>query len=98
MADHTRARQADRRGGGQEQLTLTSALGSSEAAAIEVLALDELLASLHAVDERAAQIVELRYFGGYSEVEIAGMLGISDRTLRRDWRKARAFLLAEMSA
>ena len=46
----------------------------------------------------AAQIVELRYFGGYSEVEIAGMLGISDRTLRRDWRKARAFLLAEMSA
>ena len=96
LVDDARARKADKRGGGQEALTLPSALGSSEAAAIEVLALDELLASLHAVDERAAQIVELRYFGGYSEVEIAGMLGISDRTLRRDWRKARAFLLAEL--
>jgi RNA polymerase sigma factor (sigma-70 family) len=48
------------------------------------------------VDERAARIVELRYFGGYSEAEIARMLDISERTLRRDWRKARAFLLAEM--
>ena len=98
LVDDARARKADKRGGGQDALTLTSALGNGEAAAIEVLALDELLASLHAVDERAAQIVELRYFGGYSEIEIAGMLGISDRTLRRDWRKARAFLLAEMSA
>ena len=98
LVDDARARKADKRGGGQDALTLTSALGNGEAAAIEVLALDELLASLHAVDERAAHIVELRYFGGYSEVEIAGMLGISDRTLRRDWRKARAFLLAEMSA
>ena len=98
LVDDARARKADKRGGGQDALTLTSALDTGEAAAIEVLALDELLASLHAVDERAAQIVELRYFGGYSEIEIAGMLGISDRTLRRDWRKARAFLLAEMSA
>ena len=98
LVDDARARKADKRGGGQDALTLTSALDNGEAAAIEVLALDELLASLHAVDERAAQIVELRYFGGYSEIEIAGMLGISDRTLRRDWRKARAFLLAEMSA
>ena len=87
LVDDARARKADKRGGGQDALTLTSALGNGEAAAIEVLALDE----------RAAQIVELRYFGGYSEVEIAEMLGISDRTLRRDWRKARAFLLAEMS-
>ena len=98
LVDDARARKADKRGGGQDALTLTSALDNGEAAAIEVLALDELLASLHAVDERAAHIVELRYFGGYSEIEIAGMLGISDRTLRRDWRKARAFLLAEMSA
>jgi DNA-directed RNA polymerase specialized sigma24 family protein len=42
--------------------------------------------------------VELRYFGGYEETEIAAMLGITDRTVRRDWRKARAFLLAETSA
>ena len=98
LVDDARARKADKRGGGQDALTLTASSGGGDAAAVEVLALDELLASLHAVDERAAQIVELRYFGGYSEIEIAGMLGISDRTLRRDWRKARAFLLAEMSA
>ena len=93
-----RARKAEKRGGGQDALTLTSALGSDSTAVVEVLALDELLSALHRLDERAAQIVELRYFGGYSEIEIAQMLGISDRTLRRDWRKARAFLLAEMNA
>ncbi|MFN3310490.1 MAG: ECF-type sigma factor [Thermomonas sp.] len=96
LVDDARARKADKRGGGQEALTLTASLGSSEAAALEVLELDELLDSLHKLDARAAQIVELRYFGGYSEVEIAQMLDISERTLRRDWRKARAFLLAEM--
>jgi RNA polymerase sigma factor (TIGR02999 family) len=97
LVDDARARKADKRGGGIDALTLTTRIDAGERAVVEVLALDELLASLHALDERAAQIVELRYFGGYSEVEIAEMLGISDRTLRRDWRKARAFLLAEMS-
>ena len=98
LVDDARARKAEKRGGGQDALTLTSALGSDSTAVVEVLALDELLSALHRLDERAAQIVELRYFGGYSEIEIAQMLGISDRTLRRDWRKARAFLLAEMNA
>ena len=97
LVDDARARKADKRGGGQDALTLTTWIDAGERAMVDVLALDELLASLHAVDERAAQIVELRYFGGYSELEIAAMLGISDRTLRRDWRKARAFLLAEMT-
>lgn len=97
LVDDARARKADKRGGGVDALTLTTRIDAGERAVVEVLALDELLATLHALDERAAQIVELRYFGGYSEVEIAEMLGISDRTLRRDWRKARAFLLAEMS-
>ena len=98
LVDDARARNADKRGGGQQELTLGAALGSDSTAVVEVLALDELLSALHRLDERAAQIVELRYFGGYSETEIADMLGISDRTLRRDWRKARAFLLAEMQA
>lgn len=98
LVDDARARKADKRGGGREALTLTAGIDAGERAAVEVLALDELLRSLHAADERAARIVELRYFGGYSEIEIAQMLGISDRTLRRDWRKARAFLLAEMNA
>jgi RNA polymerase sigma factor (sigma-70 family) len=63
-----------------------------------VLALEGLLDNLQRIDARAAQVVELRYFGGYSEPEIAGLLGISESTLGRDWRKARAFLFSELSA
>ena len=98
LVDDARARKADKRGGGQDALTLGAADVAGEAAAVEVLKLDELLQSLHRLDERAAQIVELRYFGGYEEAEIADMLEISCRTVRRDWRKARAFLLAELQA
>ena len=98
LVDHARQVHAQKRGGGQAAVTLTSGIGSNERAVMEVLALDELLGALHKVDERAARIVELRYFGGYEENEIAEMLGISYRTVRRDWRNARAFLLAEMGA
>ena len=98
LVDHARIAHAQKRGGGADALTLTASLGSDERAVVEVLALDELLAGLHKVDARAARIVELRYFGGYEETEIADMLGISYRTVRRDWRNARAFLLAEMQA
>lgn len=93
LVDDARARKADKRGGGQEALTLTARLDAGERAALEVLELDDLLQRLHALDERAAQVVELRYFGGYEETEIAQLLGVTDRTVRRDWRKARAYLL-----
>jgi len=98
LVDQARSAHAQKRGAGQEALTLTARLGSQERAVLEVLQLDELLGALHRADPRAAQIVELRYFGGYEEAEIAEMLEISYRTVRRDWRKARAFLLAEMGA
>lgn len=95
LVDDARARKADKRGGGQDALTLGAADMAGDAAAVEVLKLDELLEALHRLDERAAQIVELRYFGGYTEPEVARMLDISESTLRRDWRRARAFLLKE---
>lgn len=98
LVDDARARKADKRGGGQDALTLGAADAASNAAAVEVLKLDELLESLHRLDERAAQIVELRYFGGYTECEVARMLEISESTLRRDWRRARAFLMKETTA
>ena len=98
LVDDARARKADKRGGGQDALTLGAADLAGDVAAVEVLKLDELLQSLHRIDERAAQVVELRYFGGYTEVEVAGMLGISESTLRRDWRRARAFLMKESAA
>ena len=98
LVDHARHAQAQKRGGGEEALTLTASLGSEAAAVVDVLALERMLDGLQRIDPRAAQIVELRYYGGYSEPEIADMLGISGSTLSRDWRKARAFLFAEMSA
>ena len=98
LVDHARNVHALKRGAGQEAVTLTARIGAEERAAVEVLQLDELLGALHKADPRAAQIVELRYFGGYEEEEIADMLGISYRTVRRDWRKARAFLLAGLDA
>lgn len=96
LVDQARHAQAHKRGSGQAAMTLTASLASGEQAVVEVLALDELLGTLHKVDPRAAQIVELRYFGGYEEEEIAAMLGLSARTVRRDWRRARAFMLAEL--
>lgn len=66
-------------------------------AAMEVLALDRGLEHLAQIDLRSARMVELRYFGGYSEAETAAILGVTDRTLRRDWRRARAFLQAELT-
>jgi len=96
LVDHARIAHAQKRGGGVDALTLTARLGGDERAVVEVLALDELLHALQQADARAAQIVELRYFGGYEETEIAQMLGVSERTVRRDWRAARAFLLTEL--
>jgi RNA polymerase sigma factor (TIGR02999 family) len=95
LVDHVRQAHAQKRDGGSP-LTLSDELESGERAVFEVLALDELLTALREIDERAAQVVELRYFGGYSESEIAAILGVVERTVRRDWRKARAFLLAEL--
>ena len=78
------------------RVTLDSQQVDQAEAGVEVLALDAGLERLAAVDPRAARMVELRYFGGYSEMEAATILGITDRTLRRDWRRARAFLQAEL--
>lgn len=66
--------------------------------ALEVLALDSALERLAAIDLRCAQMVELRYFGGYSETESAAILGVTERTLRRDWLRARAFLQVELES
>lgn len=62
-----------------------------------LLALDQVLVQLAGVDARLARVVELRYFGGLSEGEAAEVLGVTERTVSRDWRKARAFLLARLS-
>ena len=78
-----------------EPLTLdTAAELALTAEADEVLRLHEALAALQAAEPRLAQVVEMRYFGGYTEVEIGEVLGLTERTVRRDWDKARLLLLA----
>jgi len=93
IVDFARRRQAERRGGGGNHITLTTGIGGSTAdGALEILRVHEALDAMAALDARMAQVVELRYFGGMTEAEIAEALGVTDRTVRRDWEKARLFL------
>ncbi|WP_422017766.1 ECF-type sigma factor [Roseateles sp.] len=81
--------------GAGEALTLDTRIeGEQPQGQDEVLKVHEALASLQAVEPRLAQVVEMRYFGGYTEVEIGEVLGLTERTVRRDWDKARLMLLA----
>jgi RNA polymerase sigma factor (TIGR02999 family) len=96
VIDFVRRRNADRRGGGVEHVTLdTRAAEQLGASDEEILAVHDALETLAKVDPRLVSVVEMRYFAGLSDAEIAAALGLSDRTVRRDWDRAR-LLLAEM--
>jgi len=98
LVDHARARRAGKRGGGAAGLTL----GAADEVAdnqpdVDVLALDEALTRLAALDPRLAQVVELRYFGGLGIEEAAQTLGVSHATVERDWRTAKLWLRRELT-
>ena len=92
LVDHARRRHYAKRGGAARQVSLDEAMIVSEEKACDVVALDEALTRLAAIDLRKSQVVELRYFGGLSMEEIAEVLKISQVTVRRDWSTARAWL------
>lgn len=93
VVDLVRARQAERRGGQAEHVTLNTSVSDGTAAHDdEVLRVHEALDELGTLEPRLAQVVELRYFGGLSEAEVAASLGVTERTVQRDWQKARLFL------
>jgi RNA polymerase sigma-70 factor (ECF subfamily) len=96
LMDHAREVKAAKRGGGLK-IPLEPSLVYSEERPGELVAVDEALARLAERDPRQGQVVELRFFGGCSEDEIARILGVSSRTVKRDWRIARAWLYAELS-
>ena len=96
LVDHARARRAEKRGGGDARVTLTEALGLADARDVDLVALDDALTALAETDEQKCRIVELRYFGGLSEVEVAEVLGVSERTVRRGWTRAKAWLRREI--
>ena len=99
LIDHARARVADKRGGVQQRISLSAVDGWNPVARREdLLALDEVLAKLENADPRAARVVELRFFGGLSEEEVAEALGVSVITVKRDWRAARAWLVGRLSS
>jgi RNA polymerase sigma factor (TIGR02999 family) len=100
VIDVAREHCAERRGGGQAVLQLDTAAANDLAgddADATLMRVNDALLALEDVDAELARVVEMRYFAGYTESEIAELLGSSERTVRRQWDKARAFLLASLS-
>ena len=97
VIDFVRKRHAQRRGGERVQVTLDTGVGESASLDdTQLLRMHDALETLATVDERLVRIVEMRCFGGLPELEIARLLGLSDRTVRRQWQKARLMLQAAM--
>jgi RNA polymerase sigma factor (TIGR02999 family) len=97
LVDHARASQAHKRGNGWDTVSLNDAILPSPERAPEILALDEALNRLAVFDARQAKVVELRFFAGMSEEETGSVLSISPRTVKRDWRIAKAWLYKELN-
>jgi RNA polymerase sigma-70 factor (ECF subfamily) len=97
LVDHARSRQAAKRGGSDIRLPLEEAMGVSPAQGLDFVALDEALTRLAEIDSQQSQVVELRFFSGLSVEETAKVLGISERTVKRDWHVAKAWLRRELS-
>jgi RNA polymerase sigma factor (TIGR02999 family) len=99
IIDTVRERQAERRGGNAEELTLdTQRRDSLPAGEAEIINVHEALLALEEAEPRLAKVVEMRYFGGYSDGEIAEALDVGERTVGRDWEKARLLLRAMLNS
>ena len=96
LVDHARQRNAAKRGGSPIHVTLDRIVARAKQSDVDVLAIDEALTKLAAIDRQQAHIVELRFFSGLSVEETAAALGISPRTVKRDWSVARAWLRREI--
>jgi RNA polymerase sigma factor (TIGR02999 family) len=97
LIDHARRYDYAKRGGGAQRISLDEAAIVAKQRGRALLMLDEALKSLAKIDLRRSQVVELRYFGGLNNEEIAGVLKISENTVMRDWNMARAWLYQELS-
>jgi RNA polymerase sigma factor (TIGR02999 family) len=97
LVDYARSRASVKRGGLVHKLSLDEASMAPEEIAVELVALDEALVRLAEIDERKSRVVEMRFFGGLSVEETAEALGVSDKTVMRDWRIAKLWLYRELS-
>lgn len=98
LVDHARRRDAQKRGKGITVLGLDDVAVGAESAIVDVLALDEALTELNALDERLCRVVELRYFAGLNIAETADALDVSSATVERDWTVSKAWLLQRLSS
>lgn len=96
LVDYARARRTGKRGKDQVKISLDSSLNLAEKRDVEILALDEALKELAKLDPRQAKIVELRFFTGLTHEEIGGLLGVSETTIKREWKTARLWLYEQM--
>jgi RNA polymerase sigma factor (TIGR02999 family) len=96
LVDHARRRNAGKRGGGGDMVTLSGMEAAATHSEVDILALEQALQQLEAYDSRKASVVELRYFAGMEMGEIAALLGVSRATAQRDWEVARAFLHTQL--
>jgi RNA polymerase sigma-70 factor (ECF subfamily) len=96
LVDHARSRNYQKRGGRAVRVTLSRALHVADGREPDIVALDDALEALAAIDDRKSRVVELRFFGGLSVAETAEAIGVSPETVMRDWRMAKAWLLREL--
>jgi RNA polymerase sigma factor (TIGR02999 family) len=97
LVDYARRHRAAKRGGGQHKVTLDDSLLLTDTQSEELLVLDEALSRLSQFDPRRSRVVELRFFGGLDEEEVAEVLGVTSRTVKRDWSVAKAWLYSELN-
>lgn len=97
LVDHARQHNAEKRGGAVERFSVEDIDVLPAQTAGDLLELDEALKKLEELDERKSQVVDMRFFGGLKETEIAEVLGVTEKTVRRDWQFAKLFLVRELS-
>lgn len=98
LVDHARRHRRAKRGGDQTKVEFDEALAPSASRSVDVIALDDALQDLAKLNPQHSQIVELRFFGGLTIEEVAEVLGVSQRTVQREWRMARAWLRRQIFA
>ena len=98
LVDGARARAAGKRGGGMPRVNLDEIADVSSGRGNELIALDEALERLEQSNPRLARVVECRYFAGYTEAETATAMGVTERTVQRDWARAKALLYESLGA
>lgn len=97
LVDHARSQHAEKRGGGARKLSLDEAIALADEREVDLIALDDALKMLEAIDAQQSRVVELRFFGGLSVQETAEVLGVSPATIKREWSMAKAWLHRELT-